>query len=84
MILMMLYLLYMRCRAPCPHVMRQYQSLLSKALANTDDEVLSDHHRTELRVFRVKHGVNSAAHLSVLKKLGWTVDEYEVRIYYYY
>lgn len=48
-------------------------------LAETDETVLSDEKRTELRVFRKKNGINSSAHMCALKKLGWTVDEYEVR-----
>jgi hypothetical protein len=60
-------------------VQQQYQKLLSAALADTDRYFLTDEKRTELRLFRTKNGVNSNAHLAALRKLGWTVDEFEVR-----
>jgi hypothetical protein len=59
--------------------MQQYQKQLQAALADSDAEPLSDEARTDLRLFRLRNGVNSNAHLGALRKMGWTVDEYEVR-----
>lgn len=65
--------------APSVTIQEQYQALLARTLAQTDEAVLSDEKRTELRLFRKKNGINSSAHMTALKRLGWTVDEYEVR-----
>lgn len=67
-------------RAPSVTIQEQYQSLLTRLLSGTNEAVLSDEKRTELRLFRKKNGINSSAHMCALKRLGWTVDEYEVRM----
>lgn len=68
------------CRAPPVSVQQQYQKMLEKALEGTDTSALSDEKRTDLRVFRLRNGINSSAHLAALKKIGWTIDEFEVRV----
>jgi hypothetical protein len=64
--------------APSAAVMQQYQKQLQAALADSDAAPLSDEARTDLRLFRLRNGINSNAHLGALRKIGWTVDEYEV------
>ena len=59
-------------------IQKQYLGLLNTALSNTHDEPLTDEQRTEMRVFRLRNNINSSGHMAALKKLGWTVDEYEV------
>ena len=59
-------------------IQKEYLSRLTAELQGTHAQVLTDDQRTELRVFRLRNGINSSAHLSALKKLGWTVDEFEV------
>ena len=66
------------CSAPIESIQQQYLGLLRTALAGTDEEVLTEEKRTELRVFRKRNNINSAAHLAALRKISWTVDEYEV------
>ena len=69
-------------RAAPPAVHAKYLRMLQIALANTDAAPLADDKRTELRVFRLKNGINSSGHLAALRRIGWSVDEYEVGLYY--
>jgi hypothetical protein len=64
--------------APPPDEERMYHALLARYLSKTDEQVLTDEQRTEIRVYRKLHGINSNTHLAALRKLGWSVDEYEV------
>jgi len=61
-----------------PAVHAKYLRMLQIALANTDAAPLADDKRTELRVFRLKNGINSSGHLAALRRIGWSVDEYEI------
>lgn len=64
--------------APLMTIQEEYFKLLKQALEPTNEVPLTEEARTELRVFRLRNGINSSAHLAALKKLGWTVDEYEI------
>lgn len=65
--------------APLISIQEEYFTQLRQALQHTVETPLTEEARTELRVFRLRNGINSSAHLAALKKLGWTVDEYEVK-----
>jgi len=65
--------------APLISIQEEYFTQLRQALEHTQEVPLTEEARTELRVFRLRNAINSSAHLAALKKLGWTVDEYEVR-----
>jgi hypothetical protein len=74
-----IYLFGVSPSAPSAAVMHQYHKQLLSALAHSDAVPLTDEARTDLRLFRLRNGINSNAHLGALRKIGWTVDEYEVR-----
>ncbi len=44
--------------------------------------VLTDEEKVKLRVHRQELGIDSQEHLLLLNKLGWTLDQYEVSIFF--
>uniref|UniRef100_A0A7S3HEK0 Cyclic nucleotide-binding domain-containing protein n=1 Tax=Spumella elongata TaxID=89044 RepID=A0A7S3HEK0_9STRA len=64
--------------APLISIQEEYFAQLRQALEHSHEVPLTEEARTELRVFRLRNGINSSAHLAALKKLGWTVDEFEI------
>lgn len=43
-------------------------------------EQISESAKRHLRDYRLTHHISGETHVALLKDLGWTVDEYEVRL----
>eukprot|EP01039_Chlorochromonas_danica_P010348 gene10346-11456_t len=56
--------------------LHRYETLLKNELADG----LTDESRIRLRHFRQMHHLSSAVHVTALRRLGWTLDDYEAGI----
>lgn len=55
-------------------VSQRYEELASEIL---NDGLVDDNGRARLRAMRIAEGVDDLQHVRILRKLGWTLDNYE-------